>query len=101
MKPTREEILKEPAGAKIIPVRDILNYEVRSSWWASWIGWSWGQDLASKYFAWNVRRKHRRYAYWMIDRKSAHTTKAGSAYPSSASIGIENSPSLFVDDVQE
>ncbi len=38
-----------------------LDYEIRSSWWASWIGWNWGQELAGKYFAWKVKRKYARY----------------------------------------
>ena len=38
-----------------------LDYEIRSSWWASWIGWSWGQELSGRYFAWKVKRKYARY----------------------------------------
>jgi hypothetical protein len=38
-----------------------LDYEIRSSWWASWIGWNWLQELSGKYFAWKVRRKYARY----------------------------------------
>jgi hypothetical protein len=34
-----------------------LYYEVHSSWWAGWIGWSRAQDVAAKYFAWKVNRK--------------------------------------------
>jgi hypothetical protein len=34
-----------------------LDYEIRSSWWASWIGWNWGQELSGSYFAWKVKRK--------------------------------------------
>lgn len=36
-------------------------YEIHSSWWAQWVFWSWGQDLAGSYFAWKVRRKWKRY----------------------------------------
>ena len=25
-------------------VKDILDYEIRSSWWASWVGFGWGQN---------------------------------------------------------
>ncbi len=38
-----------------------LDYEIRSSWWASWIGWNWGQELSGKYFAWKTIRKYARY----------------------------------------
>lgn len=38
-----------------------LDYEIRSSWWACWIGWNWAQELAGKYFAWKVRVKYARY----------------------------------------
>lgn len=39
----------------------LLDYEIRSSWWASWIGWNWGQKLSGSYFAWKVKRKYARY----------------------------------------
>lgn len=38
-----------------------IDYEIRSSWWASFIWWKWGQDLAGSYFASKVRRKYNRY----------------------------------------
>jgi hypothetical protein len=38
-----------------------LDYEIRSSWWASCIGWDWGQELSGKYFAWKTSRKYARY----------------------------------------
>lgn len=38
-----------------------LDYEIRSSWWAPWIGWNWGQEIAAKYFAWKTSRKYARY----------------------------------------
>jgi hypothetical protein len=38
-----------------------LDYEIRSSWWASWIGFDYGQELAGKYFAWKAKRKYNRY----------------------------------------
>ena len=40
---------------------DILDYEIRSSCWASWISWSWMQVLSGKYFAWKVKHKYARY----------------------------------------
>lgn len=41
--------------------RRLLDYEVRASWWASWISNDKLQDLTASYFAWKVRRK---YARW-------------------------------------
>lgn len=41
--------------------RLIIRYEIAASWWASWVGWGWGQSLTGKYFAWKVRRKLGRY----------------------------------------
>lgn len=38
-----------------------LLYEIRASWWASWVSNPFLQDLASRYFAWKVRRKFGRY----------------------------------------
>lgn len=42
-------------------LRLFLDYEIRSSWWASWIGWNWGQELSGRYMAWKVKRKYARY----------------------------------------
>ena len=44
-------------------ISDYLDYEIRSSWWACWIGWDWGQAIAGKYFAWKTKRKYARYKY--------------------------------------
>jgi hypothetical protein len=41
--------------------QEILDYEIRASWWASSVGVGWMQTLAGKYFAWKVARK---YARW-------------------------------------
>ena len=54
--------------------REILDYEVRASWWAEWVGITCLQTLASRYFAWKVNRK---YARWeaskaMTRRVMAH-----------------------------
>jgi hypothetical protein len=38
-----------------------LDYEIRSSWWASLISWDWGQKLSGKYYAWKTSRKYARY----------------------------------------
>jgi hypothetical protein len=45
----------------MIDILEILDYEVRSSWWASYISWALGQELSAKYFAWKVRWKYNRY----------------------------------------
>lgn len=56
-------------------VRDLLNiddtlmYEVYSSWWAPFIGHPFLQNLAAMYFAWRVKRKHRRYKKHCENRK--------------------------------
>ncbi len=44
-----------------LTTREILDYEIMSSWWSSWISWGWAQSLAARYFAWKVRTKGRRY----------------------------------------
>ena len=45
-----------------ITQREILLYEISASWWAGFIGATWGRELGAKYFAWKVRRKYARYA---------------------------------------
>lgn len=42
-------------------IKLLLDYEIASSWWASWIGNPWLQELAAQYFAWKVGRKYRRF----------------------------------------
>lgn len=54
-----------------ITARQALDYEVRASWWAGWIGFEWGQTLASRYFAWKVNRKFRRYKWWIARERVA------------------------------
>jgi hypothetical protein len=47
-------------------IKDItffLDYEIKSSWWAGWIGWNWGQELSVKYFIWKTKRKYSRYLH--------------------------------------
>jgi len=44
-----------------IPMSVFLDYELRSSLWASWIGWDWAQNISAKYFVWKVLRKYARY----------------------------------------
>lgn len=42
-------------------IADFLDYEIRSSWWAEYVWWGWGQELTASYFAWKVKRKYARY----------------------------------------
>lgn len=44
-----------------VSVMQALDYEVRASWWMSFVWFSWGHTMVGKYLAWKVRRKHRRY----------------------------------------
>lgn len=48
---------------------DILSYEVHSNWIASWIGFSWGQEIMGWYIARKVNRKYKRYLYSLECRK--------------------------------
>lgn len=40
---------------------DALDYEIRSSWWASKLDWTNAQCWAGRYYAWKVNRKWARY----------------------------------------
>ncbi len=57
---------------KQISRMEILDYEIRASWWASWISIGWMKNLASKYFAWKITRKYRRYK-WSKDMQGIIT----------------------------
>ena len=46
---------------QLISRKDILAYEVHSSWWAGLAGLTGLRELAASWFAWKVRRKYRRY----------------------------------------
>lgn len=52
---------------------DLLDYEIRSSWWACWVSWPWAQALAGKYFAWKVNRKCGR---WVASLKAREEVEA-------------------------
>ena len=52
-----------------LSMQEVLNYEIHSHWLASWICFSWGQDLMGRYFAWKVRRKYNRYLVSLEERK--------------------------------
>ena len=58
--------------------RAILDYEIRSSWWASWISNNWLQEISASWFAWKVNRKFRRWVEsrqgrmeWMKDKTNS------------------------------
>lgn len=44
---------------------EILDYEIRASWWAPSVSHPWLQELTGRYFAWKVKRK---YGRWMLSR---------------------------------
>lgn len=48
-------------GESIVSIRVFIEYEVGSSWWASWLRWEWARELAGMYFAWKTARKYSRY----------------------------------------
>lgn len=56
---------------------DILYYEVRASWWASFIWFKWGQVLTGKYFAAKVRRKYARYKMSIIRKQELEELTVG------------------------
>ena len=56
-----------------IPMSIILDYEIRSSWWAGYIGWSWGQSLAAKYFVWKAKRKYTRWKNSLLWQQLTNT----------------------------
>lgn len=79
-KPVDSNLVPEAARPKSgfvdvqrMDMREILDYEIRASWWAGWVGITPLQDLAGKYFAWKVRRK---YARWVASRDMGRRVKA-------------------------
>lgn len=44
-----------------LSLRDLLEYEVKSSWWSSWLSSKVMQEAAARYFAWKVNRKYARF----------------------------------------
>lgn len=54
---------KTETPIEMLDVRQVLDYEVRSSWWACSINNNWLQNMVGKYFAYKVRRKYKRYKY--------------------------------------
>lgn len=52
---------KEHQTSLNVSIKTFIDYEVRSSRWASKVSAPWLQKLAGKYFAWKVKRKYDRY----------------------------------------
>ena len=44
-----------------INLKELLDYEMRGSWWASYISNPYLQSLVASYFAWKTSRKYNRY----------------------------------------
>ena len=44
-----------------ITMMQALDYELKSSLWASWISINWMQEISGFYFAWKTKRKYNRY----------------------------------------
>lgn len=40
---------------------EILDYEVKASWWAARVNNRYLQELAGSYFAWKINRKYNHY----------------------------------------
>lgn len=59
-----------PTPIKIMSIEDCVMYEIRGSWWASFVSWPWAQEISGRYFAWKVKRKHRRYKQSIIIQQS-------------------------------
>jgi hypothetical protein len=57
----------------VITIRDALDYEIRSSWWACWISNDILQTVSGKYFAWKVNRKYMRYVNRLAAEKLLKT----------------------------
>lgn len=57
------------SGKGRITMGQTLKYEVQSSWWAGLISWPWLQQIASKYFAWKVRKKYKIYTLNLINKQ--------------------------------
>lgn len=55
---------------------EILNYEVKSSWWANLVSWRPLQTLAGRYFARKVNRKYNRLLYWQDSSRRIAELKA-------------------------
>jgi len=54
---------------KKLTFSSILEYEVHSNWLAPMIGFSWGQELMGRYFAWKVTRKYKAYSKSLANKQ--------------------------------
>ena len=62
------------AGRDSIPsMRRILDYEIMSSWWASWVGIGVLQTLAGRWFAWKTKRKYKMFEFALERKKHVST----------------------------
>jgi len=41
-------------------VQECLTYEIYGTWWAYYVWWEWGHELAAKYFVFKAKRKFNR-----------------------------------------
>lgn len=46
---------------ELLTQKQVLDYEVRTSWVSSFIWFDWGQDLMSKYLVRKAERKYKAY----------------------------------------
>ena len=46
-----------------ITMKQALRYEIESTWWVGLISYSWLQEIVSRYFAWKVKKKYKRYLF--------------------------------------
>jgi len=60
---------------KAIDRMDILDYEVRAHWLASYVSNVFIQDLMGRYFANKVKRKYKRYLYSIDSSNKINETK--------------------------
>lgn len=52
------------SDSKTISLNQALEYEVRGTWWATFITWEWMLRLVAKHLSNKTRKKHGRYAYY-------------------------------------
>lgn len=57
-----------------ITLKEVLEYEIRSTWWTKLVSWTWFQKIAGSYFAWKVGKKYKRYVEAM-QRKQQHDAR--------------------------
>ena len=74
MNSVRKVAMNLTTDDRTMSMLDILDYEIRSSWWVSRVGSQWGQKLTAKYIAWKVKRKYDRYVRSRKFGRSYRTT---------------------------